>query len=159
MIVMDLLSIGPLMRSFKKMYKFIKNHNTREIDSIQRLSDMACIPMNEGNSDYVEYLKWVKNGNKTIEADALPIVDVPEPTSKVVSAPFWKVKVILNNKKVLDKVQTFVDTSDDVVLKIFWDKADVVERDSPTFAKITNYLKMKTVVVDKLFDDADNLKV
>lgn len=137
------------------MYKFIKSHNTGEIVSIQRLSDMAYIPIEESNSEYKEYLKWTKNGNKTLEPDPVVVAD----TQTIISAPFWKIKVILNNKNWLDKAQAFVDASDDFVLKTFWEKGDVVTRDSPKFALITDSLKIKPASVDKLFDDANNLKV
>ena len=30
---------------------------------IYRDSDMACIPFDEANNDYKEYLKWVEEGN------------------------------------------------------------------------------------------------
>lgn len=37
--------------------------------SVQRLSDNAFIPIDESNSDYIEYLKWVDEGNSPIPAD------------------------------------------------------------------------------------------
>jgi hypothetical protein len=36
---------------------------------IIRLSDNVYIPMNEQNSDYQAYLKWVAEGNTPIPAD------------------------------------------------------------------------------------------
>jgi len=30
---------------------------------IVRINDNACIPMNEANTDYQEYLKWLAEGN------------------------------------------------------------------------------------------------
>lgn len=30
--------------------------------SLIRLSDLSCIPMDSGNADYQEYLKWVSDG-------------------------------------------------------------------------------------------------
>jgi len=44
------------------MYKLIKNlHN--ETNSVQRLSDNACIPFDLANTDYQAYLKWLDKGN------------------------------------------------------------------------------------------------
>ena len=36
---------------------------------IIRIEDGASIPMNEGNTDYQAYLKWVADGNKPEEAE------------------------------------------------------------------------------------------
>jgi len=43
------------------MYKLCKELNGQQ--PVIRLSDGACIPNNIENIDYVEYLKWVAEGN------------------------------------------------------------------------------------------------
>ena len=40
--------------------------------SILRLSDMAVIPQDPVNTDYAEYLDWVKAGNTTLPAAIVP---------------------------------------------------------------------------------------
>ena len=35
---------------------------------ILRTSDNVKIPINEGNTDYQEYLEWLEEGNKAMEA-------------------------------------------------------------------------------------------
>jgi hypothetical protein len=47
-----------------------------QYDSIKRLSDNASIPNDPANRDYVEYQKWLKDGNKPSPADVVEIVDV-----------------------------------------------------------------------------------
>ena len=37
--------------------------------SIIRIEDGACIPIDEGNTDYQDYLIWVSKGNTIADAD------------------------------------------------------------------------------------------
>jgi hypothetical protein len=51
-------------------YKLTPSVNETEPSrSILRLSDNAFIPMDEGNTDYQEYLKWVTKGGVPEPAD------------------------------------------------------------------------------------------
>jgi hypothetical protein len=50
------------------MYKQITINGILQ-NTIQRLSDNAFIPFNEDNTDYQEYLKWLKEGNTPLPAD------------------------------------------------------------------------------------------
>ena len=38
-------------------------------NTIKRISDGACIPFDEANKDYQEYLEWVAKGNQPEEAE------------------------------------------------------------------------------------------
>ena len=51
------------------MYKLIKDSISNEINMVRRLSDGACIPFDEANTDYQEYLAWVAEGNTPEEAE------------------------------------------------------------------------------------------
>ena len=51
------------------MYKLI-NNRFGDPDCIQRLSDNAFIPFDPMNSDYIEYLKWVAEGNEPLPPDS-----------------------------------------------------------------------------------------
>ena len=44
------------------MYQIINSY-TGAPSCIKRLSDNAFIPMDEANTDYQEYLKWLSEGN------------------------------------------------------------------------------------------------
>ena len=49
------------------MYKLMKSNSG--VDFVIRLSDNAFIPMNEANTDYQAYLKWLDEGNTPLPAD------------------------------------------------------------------------------------------
>ena len=52
------------------MYKLLKNpFINQELNVIQRIVDGACIPFDEDNRDYQEYLKWVAAGNTPLPAE------------------------------------------------------------------------------------------
>jgi hypothetical protein len=50
------------------MYKLLKSFMGGE-NTVQRLSDMACIPFDPANTDYQAYLKWLEEGNTPEPAD------------------------------------------------------------------------------------------
>ncbi len=52
-------------------YKHLKDSvtGTTATDVILRKEDNACIPIDEGNRDYQEYLMWVAEGNTPDPAD------------------------------------------------------------------------------------------
>ena len=51
------------------MYKLI-NRNEKLVN-IKRLSDGACIPLDEANTDYQEYLQFLAEGGVVEPADTL----------------------------------------------------------------------------------------
>jgi hypothetical protein len=50
------------------MYKK-QNDNNGQFCAVQRLSDMASIPFDQQNTDYVAYLAWLAEGNTPEPAD------------------------------------------------------------------------------------------
>ena len=51
------------------IYKKTKDASGNACDVIRRIADGACIPADEANTDYQEYLEWVSEGNTPEEAD------------------------------------------------------------------------------------------
>jgi hypothetical protein len=51
------------------MYKLIKNVIDLSVNSVRRLSDGACIPFAEANTDYQAFLKYQAEGGKVYGAD------------------------------------------------------------------------------------------
>jgi hypothetical protein len=54
------------------MYKLTTKHPiSNEYTSVNRLSDNACIPFDEANTDYQAYLAWLAEGNEPLPSDEI----------------------------------------------------------------------------------------
>ena len=51
------------------MYKQYKNAEGNLANAILRIADNAFIPFDPANTDFVEYQKWLSEGNVPIPAD------------------------------------------------------------------------------------------
>tara|TARA_R100000315_G_C5087797_1_gene50611 strand:- start:43 stop:225 length:183 start_codon:yes stop_codon:yes gene_type:complete len=53
------------------IYKFYKDSCTNENCGVEKMNgtEKMCIPFDEANTDYQEYLKWVAEGNTAEDAD------------------------------------------------------------------------------------------
>jgi len=51
------------------MYKKYKENGVVNKYAIIRTADATCIPFDEANTDYQEYLEWVDEGNTPEAAD------------------------------------------------------------------------------------------
>ena len=47
------------------MYQLFSNHISQQVTSIKKIDGavVSIIPIDEGNGDYQQYLKWVAEGN------------------------------------------------------------------------------------------------
>lgn len=52
------------------MYKLLKQPGTDNVIYIIRSSPWALIPLDSGNTDYQEYLRWLSEGNVPEAADS-----------------------------------------------------------------------------------------
>lgn len=122
-------------------------------DIIQRISDDALIPVNLGNHDYNEYLKWVDSGG-VIE----PIRVVEQmPPNKVT---FRQACLSLLNHGYYPIVKNYIETLGGVDgdrARIEWTTSTVVERDSWLVNNIQTLLGLTDEQLDQLFFDAQNL--
>jgi len=51
------------------MYKLTPDTSFGKSNTVLRLYDNACIPFDEANTDYQEYLKWLEEGNTPLPAE------------------------------------------------------------------------------------------
>lgn len=51
------------------MYKLLPNTIMGEAQGIKRIADNAFIPFDDANTDFIEYLKWLAEGNEPEPAD------------------------------------------------------------------------------------------
>jgi len=52
-------------------YKLVNNPITNTTGSINKITEgrIVCIPLDEANTDYQEYLEWLAEGNTPEEAE------------------------------------------------------------------------------------------
>ena len=55
------------------MYKLFNSPFTNEVATVIRLSDNACIPFDQANTDYQAYLAWCAEGNTPLPADEVTV--------------------------------------------------------------------------------------
>lgn len=51
------------------MYRLIKDSLSQQISSVQRISDVACIPFGPANTDYQQFKKDLEEGAELQDAD------------------------------------------------------------------------------------------
>lgn len=73
---------------------------------VVRLEDMACIPPDVNNSDYIEYLEWVDKGNSPASAETQKEIAAREAIEAKQTAMAQSLK---DNLPTYAQVQTAID--------------------------------------------------
>lgn len=119
------------------MYK-LTNFN-----SVIRLSDGACIPFAEGNTDYQQYLKDVAAG-ATVEQYVAP----PEPVPT--SITMRQARLALLNAGLLAQVNAAVAASSQAA-QIEWEFSNEVQRSNVLIGELAASLGLDSATLDQLF--------
>lgn len=114
-----------------------------QTESVIRLSDSACIPFAEGNTDYQQYLAWVAEGNEPEAAD--PVV---EPIPQVVSKAQGLLE--LYARGLLEQIETYMLTAS-VPEMIAWKNIQQFEYDSPMLNGLLGQFGLTQGDKDQLF--------
>lgn len=57
------------------MYQLLPDTQFGPAQCIKRIADNAFIPFDPANTDFIEYKKWLAEGNEPEPADATPVAD------------------------------------------------------------------------------------
>ena len=121
--------------------------------SILRLSDGACIPADEANTDYADYLLWLEEGN-----EALPVAVTPTQIPSVVT--MRQARLALLQSGMLSQVEIAIDAMESPskeAAKIEWEYSQEVQRNKPFVQALGVSLGLTSDQLDDLFFLASTL--
>jgi hypothetical protein len=117
---------------------------------ILRLADSAYIPAAKDNSDYMQYLLWLEEGNTPQEAEPVPIV-IPQEVTK------FQAKAALLKYDLLDIVESTIKSSDPLT-KLAWGESLTFKRNSDFLISVAAKIGITEKQIDDLFIYADTVK-
>lgn len=117
------------------MYKLTTN-------AVIRLEDGACIPLDEGNRHYQEYLAWLAEGNTPEPVDVIPVVH---------TITMAQARLSLLHFDVLDEVEAAIPTLGRAA-QIEWEFRDSVSSNNALVAAVKGLLNWTDEQMDEMFD-------
>jgi hypothetical protein len=83
------------------MYKLNYSIFDGKVSTIGRLSDNACIPLCEGNTDYQAFLKWNSEQEKPLDLKStIPVIPPEKPRDLAKEIDTLKAQVAANTTKI-----------------------------------------------------------
>ena len=122
------------------MYKLINNSDCILFGS------STFIPINLENTDYVQYLLWLEEGNTPEPADIPPVV-IPNISMR-------QARLALLADGLLDDIEAAMSTPE---YKIWWEYSTVVERNNPLVEQVLAILGKSDEEIDQMFIGASQL--
>lgn len=128
------------------------SYSVNEFSDVTRDEDGATIPNDPTNIDWIEYQRWLAEGNS-------PTPYVPPPPPVPDSVPLWAVRTVLQNNGLFDQTDAIIKASSDNALKNVWEYGNVAVRSSATINALATELGLTEAQIDEMFVAANLLAV